>query len=73
MAKPTTIFANLPVNKRPSTSEVIRRFRSTYEGCDLVRLVTSSIGDAEIIIHFKEAYAMLFPNCYKESVHNYFP
>ena len=35
MAKPVTFFANFPVNKHPLTSEVIRRYRSTYEGCDL--------------------------------------
>ena len=55
MAKPATFFANFPVNKEPSTFEVIRRYRSTYEGCDLVPLVTSSIGDSELIIHFQEA------------------
>ena len=38
----------------------------TYEGCDLVPLVTSSIGDSELIIHFQEAYARLFPNCYNK-------
>ena len=48
-------FANIPVNKQPSTSEVIRRYMSTYEGCDLVPLVTSSIGDSELVIHFQEA------------------
>ena len=64
MTKPLHCFANFPVNKHPSTSEVIRRYRSTYEGCDLVPLVTSSIGDSEeVIIHFQEAYARLFPNC----------
>ena len=61
MAKPATFFANFPVNKHPSTSEVIRRYRSTYEGCALVPLVTSSIEDSELIIHFQEAYARLFP------------
>ena len=30
------------------TSEVICRCRSTYEGCDLVSLVISSIGDSEL-------------------------
>ena len=60
MAKPATFFANFPVNKQPSTSEVIRRYRSTYERCDLVPLVTSSIGDSELIIHFQEAKARLF-------------
>ena len=59
-------FANFPVNKQPSTSEVIRRYRSTYEGCALVPLVTSSIGDSELIIHFQESYARLFPNCYNK-------
>ena len=34
MAKPATFFANFLVNKQPSTFEVIRRYRSTYEGCD---------------------------------------
>ena len=68
MAKPATFFANFPVNKHPSTSEVICRCRSTCEGCALVPLVTctSSIGDSELIIHFQEAYARLFPNCYNK-------
>ena len=66
MAKPATFFANFPVNKQPSTFEVIRRYRSTYEGCDLVPLITSSIGDSELIIHFQEAYARPFPNCYNK-------
>ena len=55
MAKPATFFANFQVNKQPSIFEVIRRYRSTYEGCDLVPLVTSGIGDSELIIHFQEA------------------
>ena len=29
----------------------------------MVTLVTSSIGDSELIIHFQEAYARVFPNC----------
>ena len=66
MAKPATFFANFPVNKHPSTSEVIRRYKSTCEGCALVPLVTSSIRDSELIIHFQEAYASLFPNCYNK-------
>ena len=66
MAKPATFFANFSVNKHPSTSEVIRRYRSNYEGCDLVPLVTSSIGNSELIIHFQEAYARLFSNCYNK-------
>ena len=66
MAKPASFFANFPVNKQPSTSELIRRYRSTYEGCALVPLVISSIGDSELIIHFQEAYARLFPNCYNK-------
>ena len=57
---------NFPVNKHPSTSEVINRYRSTYEGCDLVPLITSSIGDSELIIQFQEAYARLFPNCFSK-------
>ena len=64
MAKPATCSASFPVNNHLSTSEVIRRYMSTYEGCDLVPLVTSSTGDAELIIHFQEVYARLFPNCY---------
>ena len=32
----------------------------------MVPLVTSSIGDSELIIHFQEAKAMLFPNCYNK-------
>ena len=66
MAKSATLFVNFSVNKHPSTSEVIRRYSSTYEGCDLVPLVTSSIGDSELIIHFQEAYARLYPNCYNK-------
>ena len=66
MAKSATFFANFTVNKHPSTSEVIRHYRSTYEGCDLVPLVTSSIGDSKLIIHFQEAYSRLFPNCYNK-------
>ena len=65
MAKSATFFANFPVNKHPSTS-VIRHYRSTYEGYDLVPPVTSSIGDSELIIHFQEAYARLFSNCYNK-------
>ena len=57
-------FANIPVNKHPSTSEVVCRCRSTYEGCDLVPLVTSSTGDSELIIHFQGA--KLFSNCYNK-------
>ena len=66
MAKPATFFAYFPVNKHSSTSEVIRRYRSTCEGCALVPLVTSSMGDSELIIHFQEVYARLFPNCYNK-------
>ena len=66
MAKPATFFADFLVNKHLSTSEVICRCRSIYEGCDLVPLVTSSIGDSELIIHSQEAYARVFPNCYKK-------
>ena len=66
MAKPATFLANFPVNKHPSPSEVIRHYRSTCDGCTLVPLVTSSIGDSELIIHFQEAYARLFPNCYNK-------
>ena len=66
MAKPATFFAIFPVNNHPSNSEVICHCRSTYEGCDLVPLVTSSVGDSELIIYFQEAYARLFSNCYNE-------
>ena len=66
MAKPATFFANFPVNKHPSISEVICRCRSTCEGCDLVCLVTSRIVDSERIINFQEAYARLFLNCYNK-------
>ena len=66
MAKLATYFANFPVNKHPSTSEVIRCCKSTYELCDLVPLVTSSIRDSELIIHFEEAYARLFSNCFNK-------
>ena len=74
MAKSATFFANFPINKQQPTSEVIRRNRSTYEGCDLVPLDTSSIEDSELIIHFQEAYARLFPNCYnKQGVQSNLP
>ena len=66
MAKPGTFFANFPLNKHPSTSEVIRRYRSIFEGCDLVPLVTSSIEDSELIIHCQKAYARFFPNFYNK-------
>ena len=66
MAKPATFFAIFLVNKPPSNSEVICHCRSTYEECDLVPLVTSSVGDSELIIHFQEAYARLFSNCYNK-------
>ena len=29
-------------------------------------LVTSSVGDSELIIHFQEVYARLFSNCYNK-------
>ena len=45
-----------------NTRQLLRR--GTYEGCDLVPLVTSSVGDSELIIHFQEAYARLLSNCY---------
>ena len=66
MAKPAACFANFPVHKQPSTSEVIRRYRSTCEGFALVPLVSSSIGDSELIIYFQETYAKLFPDCYNK-------
>ena len=66
MAKPATFFAVFPVNKHLSNSEVICRCRSTCEGCGLVSLVTSSVGDSELIIDFQEAYARLFSNCYNK-------
>ena len=66
MAKPATFSAIFPVNKHPSNSEVICRCRSTNEGCDLVPLVTSSVGDFELIIHYQEAYTRLFSNCYNK-------
>ena len=43
-----------------------RCWSSTYEGCDLVPLVTSSVGGFELVIHFQEAYARLFSNCYNK-------
>ena len=58
--------AIFPVNKYPSNSEVICRGKNTYEGCDLVLPVTSSVGDSELIIHFQEAYARLFANWYNK-------
>ena len=66
MAKPAIFFADFSVNKHPSTSEVIRRYRSTCEGCALVLLLISSMGDSELIIHFQEAYARLSSNCYNK-------
>ena len=66
MPKPATFFAIFPVNKHPSISEVICRGRITYEGCDLVSPVTSSVENSELIIHFQEAYARLFSNCYNK-------
>ena len=66
MVKPATFFAVFPVNKHPSNSEVICCCRSTYEGFDLVPLVTSSVGDSELIKHFQEAYASLSSNCYNK-------
>ena len=32
----------------------------------MVLLVTSSVGDSELIRHFQEAYARLFSNCYNK-------
>ena len=32
----------------------------------MVPLVTSSVGDSELIEHFQEAYARLFSNCYNK-------
>ena len=32
----------------------------------MVPLVTSSVGDSAVIIHFQEAYARLFSNCYNK-------
>ena len=32
----------------------------------MVPLVTSSVGDSVLIIHFQEAYARLFSNCYNK-------
>ena len=66
MAKPATCFAIFPVNKHPSNSEVICRCKSPHEECDLVPLVTFSVGDSELIILFQEAYARLFSNCYNK-------
>ena len=54
MAKPATFFAVFPVNKQASNSEVICSCKSTYQGRDLVPLVTSSVGDSELIIHSKK-------------------
>ena len=64
MAKSATFFAIFPVNKHPSNSEL--SCRSTFEGCDLVPLVTSSVGESDLIKHFQEAYARLFSNCYNK-------
>ena len=45
---------------------MICRSRSNYEEWDLVPLLSSSIGDSELIVHFQEAYARLFSNCYNK-------
>ena len=60
------LFSQSFVNKHPSNSEVICHCRSTYEGCDLVPVVTFSVGDSELIISFQEAHARLFSNCYNK-------
>ena len=71
MAKPATFFVNFSVNKYPSTSEVICRYRSPFEWCDLIPLFTCSIGDSELSLHFQEAYTRLFLNCYnKQGIHS---
>ena len=74
MAKPAAFFAIFPVNKHPSNSEMICRGTCTYEECDLVPLVTSSVVGFELIIHFQEAHARLFSNCYnKEGIQSNLP
>ena len=60
------LVCNFCVNKNKSTSEVIYYCRSTYERCDLVPLVTSNLGNSELIIHFQKVYAKLFSNCYNK-------
>ena len=73
-AKAATFFANFPVNKHPSTSEVICRCRSTYDVYDLVPLVISSNRDSELFVHFQKAYVRLFTNCYnKQGILSNFP
>ena len=40
----------------------------------MVSLVTSNIGDSELIIHFQEAYARFFSNCYiKQAIQSNLP
>ena len=40
----------------------------------MVPLVTSSVGDSELIIHFQEAYARLFSNsCNKQGIQSNLP
>ena len=59
--------------------QFILSFSQVFEACDffhslnmeklatfLVPLVTSSVGDSALIIHFQEAYARLFSNCYNK-------
>ena len=75
-ANPATVFSQTfrLVNKLPSTSEMICRCRSTYEGHGFVPLITSSFGNSELIIHFQEAHARLFSNCYnKQSIQSNLP
>ena len=44
------------------------------KGVIWISLVTSSIGDSELIIHFQEACARLFSNCYnKQSIQSNLP
>ena len=67
-------LANHPVNKHSSISEVICRCRSTYEGCGLIFVVTSSVGDSELTIEFQEACVSFFSNCYnKQDIHSNLP
>ena len=54
------VFRNLSGKQTTVNFSGDTRSRSTYERCDLVPRVTSSIVDSKLIIHFQEAYARLF-------------
>ena len=53
-------FVVYTVTNHPSTYDTICRCMSTYDGCSSAPLVTASVRDSELIIHFQEAYAKFF-------------